>query len=63
MAFRHVLQETAASKPCLSPRGHLGEAGPRHAVGDIDASPLTALRADGLAYLSHLHPAPIANLL
>ena len=63
MAFRHVLCETASTEPCLTAFGHLGEFDPWHAVGDIDALPFAALRADGLAYLSHLYPAPIASVL
>ena len=63
MTFRHVLSETAPTEPGLSAFGHLGEFDTWHSVGNIDALPLTALRADGLAYLSHLRLAPIATVL
>lgn len=63
MTFRHVLRETAPTEPGVSAFSHLGEFDIWHAVGNIDALPLTALRAGGLAYLSHLPLAPIAAVL
>lgn len=55
MTIRHVFRETAATKPRFPTLGHVGKFNSRHAIGNVDAMALTALRADVFVLCCQCH--------